>query len=90
MAMIYETIYTKLSRLVPDLGDIEEAKTLKARDFMDLNLDVLSRREGRSGQPGIRIALSHYYRHASGDMIADPDMEIGIYPHMNMAEALTY
>jgi uncharacterized protein YqiB (DUF1249 family) len=38
----------------------------------------------------IVIALSHYYRHQSGDMIPDPDMEIAIYPEIEMAEALTY
>ena len=32
----------------------------------------------------------HYYKHHSGDMIADPDMEIMLYPDKKMAEALTY
>jgi uncharacterized protein YqiB (DUF1249 family) len=36
------------------------------------------------------IALSHYYRHPSGDMIADPDMVVAVYPDKAMAEALSY
>jgi len=84
--MINETIYKKLLRIVPDLETEQfEAKKLKADGFMDLNIDVLERSNER-----LRIALSHYYRHDSGDMIADPDMEIAVYPDRKMAEALTY
>ncbi|MBL7815674.1 MAG: DUF1249 domain-containing protein, partial [Saprospiraceae bacterium] len=36
------------------------------------------------------IALSHYYKHPSGDMIADPDMEVKIHHNSKMAEALSY
>jgi len=36
------------------------------------------------------IALSHYWKHPSGDMIADPDMQIAVYPPQEQAEALTY
>ena len=95
--MIYETIYKRLYRLVPHLDEIEvgNAVTLKASGFMDLHVDVLSK--GETPHAGItftRIALSHYYRHPSGDMIADPDMEIKVYhdskQRAGMAEALTY
>jgi uncharacterized protein YqiB (DUF1249 family) len=46
---------------------------------------VLSRSDSK-----IVIALSHYYKHPSGDMIADPDMEIAVYPKRQLAEALSY
>jgi len=36
------------------------------------------------------IALSHYYKHESGDMIADPDMEILVNFEQNTATARTY
>jgi len=42
---------------------------------LDLNLDILQRQPDR-----ILIALSHYWKHGSGDMIADPDMEIAVHP----------
>lgn len=84
--MTYETNYQKLIRLIPDLesGNFE-AKKLRAEGFMDLNVDLLLCEKHR-----ILVALSHYYKHPSGDMIADPDMEIAVYPDRKMAEALSY
>lgn len=52
---------------------------------MDLNLDVLERKNSYR-----RIALSHYWKHESGDLIADPDMEIAVFFDLGLAEALTY
>ena len=51
---------------------------------MDLNIDILSR-----GEKKIRIALAHNYIQ-NGDVMADPDMEIFIYPEVKKAEALTF
>ena len=83
--MINETIYKKLHKLLPDLDNIEQAVKLKADGYMDLNVDILERTDHH-----ILIALSHYYKHPSGDMIADPDMEVKVYPSRRMAEAMTY
>jgi len=83
--MIYTTIYTKLYRLIPTLDTLAESTKLKADGFMDLNVDILHRDQEKTV-----IALSHYYRHSSGDMIADPDMEVRILHQQHMAEALTY
>ena len=52
---------------------------------MDLGFDHLYRQDD-----AVIIALSHYYRHPSGDLIPDPDMEIRAYPEQRRAEALTY
>ncbi len=60
-------------------------KSLGGGALMDLNLDVLS-----ISSDCIVIALSHYYRHESGDLIADPDMEIRVFHDIRCAEALTY
>ena len=89
--MIYETIYKKLYRLIPTLDSIEvgNAVTLKADAFMDLHVDVLHVGTYKD-MACTRIALSHDYRHPSGDLIPDPDMEVAIYPKLCMAEALTY
>lgn len=84
MKNIHETMYRKLTRLLPDLGSIREHATLKAAGFMDLNVDII-RVELRYQD----IAFSHYYKHPSGDMIADPDMEIRVWPH-GAVEALSY
>ncbi|MGA8146778.1 MAG: DUF1249 domain-containing protein [Gallionellaceae bacterium] len=82
---IHARIYRKLLEVIPDLLTIEESGKSKVEGFMDLNLDILHRSLDR-----IIIALSHYYRHPSGDMIADPDMELAVYPQREMAEALAY
>ena len=78
-------IYQKLLIVVPDLWEIGEYAKSRVDGFMDLNLDVLIAAKGYR-----RIALSHYWKHDSGDMIPDPDMEIGVYRDWEMAEALTY
>ncbi len=85
--MLYETNYKKLLKLIPDLETIRFGATrkLKAEGFMDLNIDVLE----RSGNH-LTLALSHYYKHPSGDMIPDPDMEVRIDLEKQTAEALSY
>jgi len=85
MTTIYERIYEKLERLMGDLREIPDAKKSCVSGFMDLNLDRLSANDGTTV-----IALSHYYRHPSGDLIADPDMEIRVRPAERTAEALSY
>jgi uncharacterized protein YqiB (DUF1249 family) len=82
---VHARIFHKLLDVIPDLMTIEESGKSVVDGFMDLNLDILHRQPDR-----IIIALSHYYRHPSGDMIADLDMEIAVYPQREMAEALAY
>ncbi|MBK9131256.1 MAG: DUF1249 domain-containing protein [Gammaproteobacteria bacterium] len=84
MNTIYESMHRKLMRLLPGLPDIAEHATLKAEGFMDLNVDILNRTDTYTD-----LALSHYYRHPSGDMIADPDMEIRVWNH-GAVEALSF
>jgi len=72
-------------RIAPELVDISEHAVSKVSGLMDLTLDVLEQSNGYR-----RIALAHYWRHPSGDMIADPDMEIAVFLNDEMAEALTY
>ena len=85
--MIHETIYKKLEKLLPELAaGRPKTRKLKAGGFMDLNVDVLYRED----QDRVVMALSHYYGHDSGDMIADPDMEIAVMPKRKLAEALAY
>jgi len=78
-------LYYKLLKLAPELHLIREHAVSKAAGFMDLNLDILERTDGY-----LRIALSHYWRHPSGDLIADPDMEVAVLLKNKVAEALTY
>lgn len=81
---IYARIYRKLQKVVPDLLTIEESGKSKVDGYMDLNLDVLHKRSNR-----LLIALSHYYKQ-NGDMIPDPDMQIAVYPKLELAEAIAY
>lgn len=82
---IYARIFQKLKKVVPELMTIEECGKSIVPNFMDLNLDVLHKRSNR-----IVIALSHYYKHPSGDRIPDPDIELEVYPKLEIAEALSY
>ncbi len=82
---LYQQIYKKLLVVVPSLLTIEESGKSVVSGYMDLSLDILKR-----GSDKNIIALSHYYKHPSGDMVADPDMEVAVYPARNMAEALSY
>jgi len=78
-------IYRRLIRVISNLYSIKESGKSEAPGFMDFNLDILQRKGDV-----LRIAISHYYKHTSGDMIADPDMEILINGRSETAEALTY
>ena len=78
-------IYKRLIRVISNLYSIKESGKSKASGFMDFNLDILQRKGDV-----LRIAISHYYKHTSGDMIADPDMEVMVNRKSETAEALTY
>lgn len=82
---ITNRIYHRLFDVIPDLLTIEDSGKSNVEGVMDLNLKVLHRRPDR-----LIIALSHYYRHFSVDMIPDPMMEIAVYPKLEIAEALLY
>lgn len=45
---------------------------IKSAGFMDLNVECIT----SDRVPLHRIAMSHYYKHPSGDLIPDPDMEV--------------
>ena len=78
-------IYKRLIRVIPNLYSIKESGKSEAPGFMDFHLDILQRKGDV-----LRIAISHYYKHQSGDMIADPDMEVMVNRKNETAEGLTY
>ena len=82
---VQKEIYKQLIRVIPNLYSIKESGKSEAPGFMDFNLDILQRKSDV-----LRIAISHYYKHPSGDMIADPDMELMVNRKTQTAEALTY
>jgi uncharacterized protein YqiB (DUF1249 family) len=84
--MIYERIYQKLDQLGINglIASGTEAAKSTASGYMDLSFDRLYDEEG-----AVVIALAHYYKQ-NGDLCADPDMEIRVYPQRGMAEALTF
>ena len=88
----YSSIYSKLLKIIPNLIEhIREGKTYgkseKGPDsgLMSLNYDFI--REDKNGN--YIIALSHYFEQ-NGDMVADPDMQIRIFPEQEVAEAMTF
>ena len=89
-----EENYERLLKLVPELvtsskeewnQNGEFAVQFESPGMMKLNIDLLMW-ENES----FTIALSHYYRHESGDMVPDPDMEIEINPKEKTARAISY
>lgn len=82
----FETIFKKISSLVPNLQGLEpgQALKLKSEGFMDLSIDILSKEPDK-----MVIAMAHNYIQ-NGDVVPDPDMEVAIYPKLKMAEALSY
>ena len=84
--MIYERIYEKLFDLI-DFGKLQQEEYLKytSKGFMDLHIDFLNYEDNE----GFKIAMAHNFK-LNGDIMADPDMEIRVFPKDRMAEALTF
>jgi uncharacterized protein YqiB (DUF1249 family) len=78
-------IYQKLMRIAPELASIKEYAKSEVEGYMALSCDVLE-----TGRDFRRIALSHFWKHGSSDMIPDPDMEIAVFFDWELAEAMTY
>jgi uncharacterized protein YqiB (DUF1249 family) len=79
--------FHRLLDVVPGIAALQTGDYGKSdiSGYMALNLDVLFCHPGKS-----MIALSHLYKHPSGDMIPDPDMQITVYPEREYAEAVSY
>ena len=87
MATIYERNFLRLERIFGcELSEIKGKNYLKleAKPFMDLHIDILSRREN-----SFIISMAHNYEQ-NGDLVPDPDMEIEINLVNKTAEALTF
>lgn len=83
---IYETNYTRLSKIMN--GELENMKgnyKLKSKGFMDLVIEKLRVASDKT----FVISLAHYYEQ-NGDLMADPDMEIKVYPELKAIEVLNY
>jgi len=78
----FRTNYLKMKEL--GLLDVVEYAKLSSDGFMDLSVDVLQRHESYYD-----IALAHYGEQ-NGDLMADPDMVIRVYPDRGEVEALTF
>lgn len=80
---IYSQIFTKLDRLTHGLDSFFARKgylKLKSAGFMDLVIEKIGDNT---------ISIAHYYEQ-NGDLVADPDITIKIYPDQKQAEALTF
>ena len=89
---IHELIFAKLEKLgiISIEGDAAKSVIDPDGGMMDLNYDHLGCRKLDLGNyVSYDIALARNYIQ-NGDVMADPDMEIRIYPEIKYAEALTY
>lgn len=85
---VHETIFKRMAAIgiIDSEGrpTFTEGMKLKSGGFMDLNLNRLC-----DENDTFTIAIAHNYIQ-NGDVMADPDMEIRIYPSMKVAEALSF
>ena len=80
-------IFHRLLDVVPDLMTLSAGTYGRSEvtGFMNLNLDVLAKSPNK-----VVIALSHLYKHPTGEMISDPDMQITVFLSDEYAEAQTF
>lgn len=80
--MARKDVHRQIYQLLEELGILEVGEYLKIKNepYMDLNVDRLH---------GNVISMAHNYLQ-NGDVMADPDMTIEIYPDKREAEALTF
>ena len=90
--LIYQTMFDKLQKIglidhrgYPVFG---EHVRIENRPYMDLSVDNLGS-DTEKGLPVFKLSLAHNFVQ-NGDVMADPDMEIRIYPYAGFVEALTY
>ena len=83
---IYENNFDKMVKLgiitAEGQPTFKEYKKMQSKNFMDLNMDVLS-----ISNTETIISMAHNFIQ-EGDVMADPDMEIRIIPDKQMIEAL--
>jgi len=75
---IYERIFEKLKQL--GILDVKQHGKRIVEGYMPLSVDQLGTNH---------YAIAHNYIQ-NGDVMADPDMEIRVFPEQNMAEALSF
>lgn len=80
---VYEMIFSRLQQMgiINENGEMQaDYMKFVSSGLMPLNVDKLT--------PDT-IALAHNGKQ-NGDVMADPDIEVRIYPELKMAEALTF
>ncbi|AKB43056.1 MULTISPECIES: DUF1249 domain-containing protein [Methanosarcina] len=80
---VYEIIFARFQqmRIIDESGEMQaDYMKFVSSGLMPLNVDKLT---------SDTIALAHNGKQ-NGDVMADPDMEVRIYPELKMAEALTF
>jgi hypothetical protein len=91
--LIYQTMFEKLHKIgiIDQRGYpvFKEHVKIVHKPYMDLSVDNLGAGTVENGVPVFRISMAHNFVQ-NGDLMADPDMEIRIYPYAGFVEALTY
>ncbi len=79
----YEMIFARLQQMgiIDEYGEMQaDYMKFASSGLMPLNVDKLTSNT---------IALAHNGKQ-NGDVMADPDMEVRVYPELKMAEALSF
>jgi len=81
-----ERIYKRLLKVFPDLEgmDVGDYRKVVNEPYMPLNMDVLE-----DNQYGRVISIAHNYNQ-SGDLMADPDMQVLVSFKKQTVQAMTF
>jgi uncharacterized protein YqiB (DUF1249 family) len=82
---IYQNNYQKILKIIPGVFELEEFVKLSATGAKDLNVHIMHRQHSR-----LVIALSHYHKDRSGDLVPELDFTIAMYSTTQTAEVLMY
>jgi hypothetical protein len=72
--IIYQNNYQKIPRVVPSIFELEEFVNLSAIGAKDLNVHIMHSQQNR-----LVIALSHYHKDRSCDLVPELDFTIAMY-----------
>lgn len=84
---IHRKIFEQLIKVVPIVKTNKVSGKSKSSGFMDFNYDLLNTDDNKKIK---HIALSHYYKHDSGDLIPDPDMTMLVHLVDKAVYAISY
>lgn len=88
---IFETNFDRLVKLniCCIAGEIRPNGRSKAGSYMDLVLEHISTPDSIEDKKCSTFSIAHYFSQ-NGDLCADPDMVLMVYPELKMVEAYSF